>query len=46
MKKRNLILVADLILTFILERRKLKAQEKLKEKQSEAKDTTWKVEEW
>ena len=45
MKKRNWILVADLILTFILERRKLKAQEKLKEKQSETKDTTWKMEE-
>lgn len=41
MKKRNWILVADLILTFILERRKLKAQEKLDEKQSSAKDTTW-----
>ena len=44
MKKRNWILVADLILTFILERRKLKAQEKLDEKQSVAKDTTWKEE--
>lgn len=42
MKKRNWILVADLILTFFLERRKLKAQEKLDEKQSAAKDTTWK----
>lgn len=41
MKKRNWILVADLILTFILERRKLKAQEKLDEKQSAVKDTTW-----
>ena len=41
MKKRNWILVADLILTFILERRKIKAQEKLDEKQSVAKDTTW-----
>lgn len=46
MKKRNWMLVADLILTFILERRELKAQEKLKEKQSTAKDTTWKMEEW
>lgn len=44
MKKRDLLLVADLILTFILERRKLKAQEKLDEKQSAAKDTTWKEE--
>ena len=44
MKKRNWILVADLILTFILERRKLKAREKLDEKQSAAKDTTWKEE--
>ena len=44
MKKRNWILVADLILTFILERRKLKAQEKLVEKQSAAKDATWKEE--
>ena len=42
MKKRNLILVADLILTFILERRKLKSQEELDKKQSVAKDTTWK----
>ena len=42
MKKRNLLLIADLILTFILERRKLKAQEKLDEKQLVAKDTTWK----
>jgi len=42
MKKRNLILVADLILTFILERRKIKAQEKLDEKQSVDKDATWK----
>ena len=41
MKKRNWILVADLILTFILERRKLKAQEELAKKQSVAKDTTW-----
>lgn len=44
MKKRNWILVADLILTFILERRKLKAQEKLDEKQSATKDTKWKEE--
>ena len=42
MKKRNWILVADLILTFILERRKLKAQEELSKKQSAVKDTTWK----
>ena len=41
MKKRDLLLVADLILTFILERRKLKAREKIDEKQSEAKDATW-----
>ena len=46
MKKRNLILVADLILTFILERRELKAQEELDKKKSAAKDTTWKMEEW
>lgn len=45
MKKRNWILVADLILTFILERRELKAQEELDKKQSAAKDTTWKMEE-
>lgn len=44
MKKRNWILVADLILTFILERRKLKAQEKLDEKQTATKDATWKEE--
>ena len=44
MKKRKWILVADLILTFILERRKLKAQEKLEDKQSAAKDTTRKEE--
>lgn len=44
MKKRSWILVADLILTFILERRKLKAQDKLDEKQSAARDTTWKEE--
>ena len=42
MKKRNWILVADLILTFILERRKIKAKEELDKKQSVAKDTTWK----
>ena len=42
MKKRNWILVADLILTFILERRKLKAQEELAKKQSVDKDATWK----
>ena len=42
MKKRNWILVADLILTFIIERRKLKAQEELANKQSAAKDATWK----
>lgn len=41
MKKRNWILVADLILTFILERRKIKAQEELAKKQALAKDTTW-----
>lgn len=41
MKKRNWILVADLILTFILERRKIKAQEELAKKQSVDKDTTW-----
>ena len=40
MKKRSWILVADLILTFILERRKLKAQEELSKKQSAVKDTT------
>lgn len=42
MKKRDLLLVADLILTFILERRKLKAQEELAKKQSADKDVTWK----
>lgn len=42
MRKRNWILVADLILTFILERRKLKAQEKIDDKQSATKDATWK----
>ena len=41
MKKRDLLLITDLILTFIIERRKLKAQEKLDEKQSAARDTTW-----
>lgn len=41
MKKRNWILVADLILTFILERRKIKAQEELDKKQPVTKDTTW-----
>lgn len=41
MKKRDLLLITDLILTFILERRKLKAQEELAKKQSEVKDTTW-----
>ena len=44
MKKRDLLLIADLILTFILERRKLKAQEELDKKQSVAKDTTWREE--
>ena len=44
MKKRDLLLITDLILTFILDRRKLKAQEKLDEKQSVTKDTTWKEE--
>ena len=44
MKKRDLLLVADLILTFILERRRLKAQEKLDEKQSVVKDAKWKEE--
>ena len=42
MNKRSWILVADLILTFILERRKLKSQEDLDKKQSVTKDTTWK----
>ena len=42
MKKRDLLLIADLILTFILERRKRKAQEELDKRQSVAKDTTWK----
>ena len=42
MKKRDLLLIADLILIFILERRKLKAQEESAKKQSAAKDTTWK----
>lgn len=41
MKKRDLLLITDLILTFILERRKLKAQEELAKKQSVVKDTTW-----
>ena len=44
MKKRDLLLITDLILTFIIERRKLKAQDKLDEKQSAAKDTKWKEE--
>lgn len=44
MKKRDLLLITDLILTFILERRKLKAQEELANKQSEVKDTTWREE--
>ena len=42
MNKRDLLLIADLILTFILERREIKAQEELDKKQSAAKDTTWK----
>ena len=41
MKKRDLLLIADLILTFILERRKLKAQEELAKKQAVAKEATW-----
>ena len=41
MKKRDILLIADLILTFILERRKIKAKEELAKKQSAAKDTTW-----
>ena len=41
MKKRDLLLITDLILTFIIERRKLKAQEELAKKQSVDKDTTW-----
>ena len=41
MKKRDLLLITDLILTFILERRKIKAQEELAKKQSAVKDTTW-----
>ena len=41
MNKRSWILVADLILTFILERRKRKAQEELAKKKSAVKDTTW-----
>lgn len=44
MKKRDLLLIADLILTFILERRKIKAQEELAKKQSEVKDKTWREE--
>ena len=44
MKKRDILLITDLILTFILERRKLKAREKLDEKQSAAKDATWREE--
>lgn len=41
MKKRDLLLITDLILTFILERRKLKAQEELAKKKSVDRDTTW-----
>lgn len=41
MKRRDLLLIADLILTFILERRKIKAQEVLAKKQPVVKDTTW-----
>ena len=41
MKKRDLLLIADLILTFILERRKIKAQEELAKNKPSAKDTTW-----
>ena len=41
MKKRDILLITDLILTFILERRKIKAQEELTKKQSAVKDTTW-----
>lgn len=44
MKKRDLLLITDLILTFILERRKLKAQEKLAKNKPVVKDTTWKEE--
>ena len=44
MKKRDLLLIADLILSFILERRKLKAQEKLAKNKPKPKDTTWKEE--
>lgn len=41
MKKRDLLLITDLILTFILERRKIKAQKELAKKQPVVKDTTW-----
>lgn len=44
MKKRDILLITDLILTFILERRKIKAQEELAKKQSASKDTTWREE--
>ena len=44
MKKRDLLLITDLILTFILERRKLKAQEELAKNQPVVKDTTRKEE--
>ena len=41
MKKRDILLITDLILTFILERRKLKAQEELAKNKPVSKDTTW-----
>ena len=41
MKKRELLLIADLILTFILERRKIKAQEELAKNKPVTKDLTW-----
>lgn len=41
MNKRDLLLITDLILTFILERRKLKAQEKLAKNKPIVKDATW-----
>ena len=41
MKKRDLLIIADLILTFILERRKLKAQEELAKSEHVDKDPTW-----
>lgn len=45
MRKRDILMIFDLVISFLVERRKAKKKNKESEQVKEPKDTTWK-EDW